>query len=65
MWTLGLQIKKTIECFKWGLMEHTGRSTEDIGTETEGDLNCWCLAQNVSGDNKIGMWPRDCFMIFW
>ena len=46
--------------FKQGLIGHTYRNMSDSG-----DLNCWCLAQNVSGDNKIGMWPRDCFMIFW
>jgi hypothetical protein len=31
---LGLQIKKAVKCFKWGLMGHTNRKMEDIGTDS-------------------------------
>jgi hypothetical protein len=33
---------------------------EDI--DPEGDLN---LAQEVSEEKNVNMWPRDCFVIFW
>jgi hypothetical protein len=38
MWTLVLWIWKTVECFKWDLMDHPSRNMEDIGAEA--DLNC-------------------------
>ena len=53
MWTLGLWIRKAVECFKWGFMSHTSRSMEDSGAEA--DLNCGGLDQEVSEEKTINM----------
>ena len=45
MWTLGLWVRKAVECFKWDFMSHTNRSMEDSGAEA--DLNCGGLDQEV------------------
>ena len=37
-----------MECFKWGLMGHPSRNTEDIG-----DLNSYGLAQVVSEEKNF------------
>lgn len=50
MWTLGIWIRKAVECFRQGLMGNTSRGLEDSGTE--GDLNCEVLAQEVSGEKS-------------
>jgi hypothetical protein len=42
MWIFELQMRKTVECFKWDLMHHLNRSMEDIGAG--GDLKCGGLA---------------------
>ena len=58
MWLLGLW--EAVEYFKWSLMGHPIRTMEDIGVE--GDLNCVELvAQEVSEEETVTMWPRDCF----
>lgn len=57
MWTLGVQIRKAVESFKWGLMGHPSRSLKDSGAED--DLNCGDLDLEVSEEN-ICMWPREC-----
>jgi hypothetical protein len=36
MWTLGLWIRKAIECFKWGFMGYPIQNMEDSGAK--GDL---------------------------
>jgi hypothetical protein len=42
LWTWGLWIWQTVECFKWDLMGYSSRNMEDF--VTEGDLNCGDLA---------------------
>ena len=32
-------------------------------SDTEGDLNCGGLAQEVSEEKNISMWPKDCSYI--
>jgi hypothetical protein len=32
--------------------------------DTESDLNCVELTQEVSVEN-VNIWPRDCFVVFW
>ena len=44
--------------FKHGLTDHPRRSTEN--RDTEGDLNCEGLAQEVSDKKNFSMWPTDC-----
>jgi hypothetical protein len=39
-------------------MNHTGRCKEDSGAD-RGDLKCWGLAQEVSEEKKVSLWPRD------
>ena len=46
IWTLGLWIRKAVECFKCCLMGHTSRNMED--SVAEGDLNYGALDQEVS-----------------
>ena len=43
-------------------MDHPSRNMEDIVAED--DLNCIDLAQEVSVERNVSMWPRDCFVIF-
>ena len=50
-----------MEWFKWGLTGHPGRNRE--GSGAEGDGNCGRLAQEVSEEKNISMWPRDCSKI--
>jgi hypothetical protein len=58
VWILGLWINKGVEGFKWGLMSHYKRNTEDGGTK--GDLNCGNLTQEVSKEKSFSTLPRDC-----
>ena len=44
--TLRLSIRKTVECFKWGLMNHPSSNMGDSGAQ--GDLNCGGQGQEVS-----------------
>ena len=53
MWTLGLWVRKAMECFKYGIMGHTSRSVEDGGVED--DLNCGGPAQEVSEEKNFSM----------
>jgi hypothetical protein len=55
--TLGLWIRKTVECFKCYLMGHPSRNMEDSGAE--GDLNCGGLAQEVSEEKNFSLLPRN------
>ena len=55
--TLGVWVRKAVECFKCCLMGHINRNMKNIGTEY--DLNCGCLDQYISEEKKVNMWPRD------
>ena len=57
IWTLGLWIRKAVECFKFCLMGHSSWSMEDIGAG--GDLNCGGLTQKDSEEKNVSMLPRD------
>jgi hypothetical protein len=58
MWIL--ELCKAEECFKWGLMSHPSRNMEDSGIECH--LNYVdLLAQEVSVEKNINIWPRECF----
>ena len=41
-------------------MSYPSRNMEDGGAEN--DLNCAGLAQEVSEEKNVNMWPRDCFL---
>lgn len=45
IWTLGLWIRKEVECFKWGLMSHTHRIIKD---NAESNLNDGDPGQELS-----------------
>ena len=45
------------------LMGHPSRSLEDSGTE--GELNCGVLAQEVSEEENISIWPREHSCYIW
>jgi hypothetical protein len=49
MWILGLWIWKAVGCFKCDLMGYPSRNMEDF--DTESDLNCVELTQEVSVEN--------------
>jgi hypothetical protein len=57
MWIWGLW--KAVEFFKWALMSYSSRNMED--SAAQGDLNCADLAQVVSVEKNLRMWPRDHF----
>jgi hypothetical protein len=59
MYIWGLWIWKALECFKWGLMGYPRRNMEDNGAGN--GLNCANLAQEVSVEKNLRMWPRDWF----
>ena len=63
MWIWGLLIWKAVEYFKWDLIGYLNRYMEDFVAEN--DLNCVDLAQEVSAEKNVNMWPRDCFVVFW
>ena len=44
-------------------MDCPSRNVETIGEKD--DLNCADLAQEVSMEKNISMWPRQSFVIFW
>jgi hypothetical protein len=54
----GLWIRKAVGCFKWDSMGHTGRNIGNGGAERV--WNCGCLAQEVSEEENVSMWPRNC-----
>ena len=39
-----------------GLLGNASKNMEDFGAD--GDLNCGCLAQEVSKAKNISVWPR-------
>ena len=48
-----------MDCFKWGLMGHSGRNMEDF---VDGrNLNCAKLTQEVSEEKNCRMRGKDCF----
>ena len=57
MWIWGLW--KAEDCFKWALMGHTIRSTEDSVPECVS--SCRDLVQEVSEKMTFSMWPREFF----
>ena len=59
MWIFELQMRKTVECFKWDLMHHLNRSMEDIGAG--GDLKCGGLAQGCQRRRILECLPKDHF----
>jgi hypothetical protein len=61
IWTLELWARNEVERFKWHLMGHTSRSTEDSAEDNaEGKLNIGGPTQEVSEGNHIRKWPKDC-----
>lgn len=56
MWTLG--VTKAVECFKYSLIDHPRKSTED--SDAEGNLNYEGLAQEISDKKNFSMQPTDC-----
>ena len=50
-----------MECFKWGLINHSSRNVED--SCIEGDLNCGGLAQEVSKENFSMLFIYHCYDI--
>jgi len=58
MWSWGLWIWKTMECFKWSLMGYPSKNMKEFAT----DLMCVDMAHEVSVEN-FNMWPRDCFLV--
>jgi hypothetical protein len=59
MWILGLWIWNAVECFKWGLMDHSSRNMEDLVAGS--NLNCVDLAQEISKGKNFRMWHKDSF----
>jgi hypothetical protein len=59
MWTFGLWIWNSVECFKWGLMGHPRRNMEDFVAGS--NLKCVDLAQEISKKKNFSMWHKDCF----
>jgi hypothetical protein len=55
MWIWGLWIWKTMECFKWGLIQYLSRNMEDFVAVSDFKM---LEAENFS------MWPR-VFFFFW
>jgi hypothetical protein len=55
----GLWIWKEVECFKWGLMDHLSRNTEDMVLKVISIVGG--PAQEVSEEENISIWPRDSF----
>jgi hypothetical protein len=53
MWVLG----KAVGCCRHILKGHPNRNMEDSGVE--GDLNYGGLAQEVSEEKNVDIWPRD------
>ena len=51
MWIFGLWIWNTVDCFKWGLMDHPSRNMEDLVAGS--NLNCVDLAQEISKGEKF------------
>ena len=45
IWTLGLWIRKTVECSKCCFMDHSSRSMEDSGAKY--DLNCEAWLERI------------------
>ena len=50
--TLSLWMRK-VECFKWGLMDHTNRNMKDSGAESI--LNCGVSIQEVSEERNVSI----------
>ena len=53
MWIWGLWTWEAVECFKWGLMNHSSRSMGDFVAES--NLNCADLAQEVSVEKNFSV----------
>jgi len=51
MWTLGLWIRKVVVCFKWSLMDHTGRSIKESNFDSNVDY--YGLVQDFSEEKNI------------
>jgi hypothetical protein len=41
VWALRLWIRKAMDCFKWSLMVHANRSTEELGAEGDCTVGPW------------------------
>ena len=59
MWTFGLWIWNSVECFKWGFMGHPSRYMEDFVAGS--NLNCVDLAQEISKEKNFRMWHKNWF----
>lgn len=58
MWTLGLWVRKAVECFKCCLVGNTYRSMEDSAVECD-LIYCGGLIREASGEMKFSMLPRN------
>lgn len=58
MWSLGLWIRKTLECYKWDLMGHIKIRKK---SSAEGGLSCGNPAQEVSEGKNISKCPKDLY----
>ena len=63
IWTLGLWVRKAVECFKCCLKDQASRNIEDNGAEH--DLNSGELAQEVSEEKRCLCCLEIALMIFW
>jgi hypothetical protein len=45
VWSLGLWVRKAVECFKWGLISCTSQNVEDRGAER--NLDCYGPVKEV------------------
>ena len=62
MQTFGLEIGNTVECFKWGLMNHTSRSMDDSNTESNIDYDS--LHQEFSKEKNLVCGLENVLVIF-
>jgi hypothetical protein len=63
MWILELWIRKTVECFQWGLMDHPSRNMED--SVAEGELNCGVQFKSIQRRRILVCCLEIIFVIFW
>ena len=63
MWTLGLQIRKAVENFKWGLMSYASRNMEN--RDVESNVDDEGQAQDVSEEKNTSQGLETVPMIFW
>ena len=53
---MGLWVRKTAECFKWGFMGHVSKSMEDSGAKSN---VAYDGPAKVVSEENISKWPRD------